>query len=68
MVHSFEGVIKADGQVVLDKEIKLNHTHRAIVTILDDMDVMDVTLMSEDALAEDWTRSVEDAAWAHLQY
>lgn len=36
-------------------------------TILDEADVSDVTLMSEDALAEDWTRPEEDAAWAYLQ-
>lgn len=68
MVHSFEAIIKADGQVVLDKELRLKHSHRAIVTILDDEDVSDVTLMSEDALAKDWTRPEEDAAWSHLQF
>jgi hypothetical protein len=67
MVHSVEAIIKADGQVVLNKKIKLKHTYRAIVTILDEAEVSDVTLMSEDALAEDWTRPEEDAAWAHLQ-
>ena len=55
MVRSIEATIKIDGQVVLDEEIKLKRSHRAIVTILDENEVEDVTLMSEDA------------AWAHLQ-
>jgi hypothetical protein len=67
MVRSIEAIIKTDGQVVLDEEIKLKRSHRAIVTILDENDVSDVTLMSEDALAKDWNRPEEDAAWAHLQ-
>jgi hypothetical protein len=27
----------------------------------------EVTLLSEAALAEDWNRPEEDAAWSHLQ-
>ena len=67
MVRSIEATIKIDGPVVLDKEIKLERSHRAIVTILDENGVSDVALMSEDALAKDWNRPEEDVAWAHLQ-
>ena len=62
MVRSIEANIKPDGQVVLDKKIKLDHAHRAIVTILDETACADVTLMSEAALAKDWSRPEEDTA------
>jgi len=40
------------------------------VTILDEEPApltLEPTLLSERALAEDWNRPEEDAAWAHLQ-
>jgi len=41
---------------------------RALVTILDEAPIIHETaLLSEAALAEDWNRAEEDAAWAHLQ-
>jgi len=43
---------------------------RVLVTILDEEQVFpvdEVTLLSEAALAEDWNRPEEDAAWSHLQ-
>ena len=41
---------------------------RALVTILEDApDINDTALLSEAALAEDWNRAEEDAAWAYLQ-
>ena len=41
---------------------------RALVTILEEAPtVNDAALLSEAALAEDWNRAEEDAAWAHLQ-
>lgn len=67
MVHSVEAIIQTDGQVVLDTKITLSYAHRAIVTILDEPDITGISLMSEKALAMDWDRPEEDAAWAHLQ-
>ncbi len=67
MIRSIEAIIKADGEIVLNRKIRLKHSHRAIVTILDEADAPDVTLMSEDALGKDWNRLEEDAAWSHLQ-
>jgi hypothetical protein len=43
---------------------------RALVTILEDRRVAgpsESALLSEAALAEDWDRPEEDAAWSHLQ-
>jgi len=42
-------------------------SRRALVTILDEEAVSDTAILSEAALAEDWDRPEEDAAWAHLQ-
>jgi hypothetical protein len=60
-------IIKADGEIVLNRKIRLTHAYRAIVTILDEADVPDVTLMSEAAFGKDWNRPEEDAAWSHSQ-
>jgi len=67
MLHSVEAIIKSDGQVILNKKIRLQGTHRAIVTILNEGDISNATFLSEDALAKDWNRPEEDEAWAHLQ-
>ena len=43
---------------------------RAFVTVLADeptITVPETALLSEAALAEDWNRPEEDAAWSHLQ-
>lgn len=39
---------------------------RALLTILEPV-AGDAALLAEKALAEDWLRLEEDAAWAHLQ-
>ena len=67
MVQSFEAVIEPDGSVQIDHVIRLEKSHRAIVTILDEPAIEEVTTLSENALAEDWLRPEEDEAWAHLQ-
>jgi predicted RNase H-like HicB family nuclease len=52
----------------LDGEIiKLEKPHRAIVTILEEASIEEISLLSEQALAEDWLKPEEDEAWAHLQ-
>ena len=67
MIQSIEATISSDGQIVMNRPVSLKYTHRAIVTILDDPALDEVTLLSEGALAEDWLREEEDKAWAHLQ-
>ena len=67
MIQSIEATISSDGQVVMSRQVSLKYARRAIVTILDDPALEDVTLLSESALAEDWLRQEEDEAWAHLQ-
>ena len=67
MVQSFEAIIGSDGRVLMSQRVNLRHPHRAIVTILDELAVDEVTLFSEAVLAKDWSREEEDEAWAHLQ-
>ena len=69
MLRTVEAVIEADGQVRLLEEVDVSGPRRALVTILDESaDEPNLTaLLSEAALAEDWNREEEDAAWQHLQ-
>jgi hypothetical protein len=70
MPRSIEATIDADGHIRLKEDVHLSGPRRAIVTILDDAafaDADETALLSERALAVDWDRSEEDAAWSHLQ-
>ena len=57
------------GTVHLLQPQRLDRSHRAIVTIMSDEPVgaYKAALFSEAALAGDWNRPEEDAAWAYLQ-
>ncbi len=67
MLTSIEAIVDKDGAVRLSKPVRLDHPCRAIVTIMEDPAVTGGTLLSEPALAKDWDRPEEDAAWSHLQ-
>ncbi len=68
MIRTVEAVIDEHGTVRLLQDIRLPASRRAIVTILeDDASPVETALLSEMALAEDWSRPEEEAAWAHLQ-
>lgn len=70
MNRTVEAMIDEQGKVRLLEEIRLPAARHAIVTILEDepaMHLSETALLSEPALAEDWNRPEEDAAWAHLQ-
>jgi hypothetical protein len=67
-MKTVEAVIKPNGEVRLVEPVHVSSPCRALVTILEEAPTMDDTaLLSEAALAEDWNRAEEDAAWAHLQ-
>jgi hypothetical protein len=53
MTQSYQGSIDENGNIRLDKSAMI--------------DSLETALLSEKALAEDWNRPEEDAAWAHLQ-
>jgi hypothetical protein len=67
-MKTVEAIIETDGKVHLVEPIHVPTPCRALVTILEEAPtVNDAALLSEAALAEDWNRAEEDAAWAHLQ-
>ena len=70
MIQTVEATIDTDGVVRLLVPIPLESPRRALVTILDEEPTAptnESALLSESALAEDWNRPEEDAAWSYLQ-
>ncbi|MCX6909153.1 MAG: hypothetical protein NTY01_14075 [Verrucomicrobia bacterium] len=70
MIQTHEAVIDEDGVVRLLEDVHVPAARRALVTILEEepgAHPAETALLSEAALAEDWNRPEEDAAWAHLQ-
>jgi hypothetical protein len=68
MLRTLEAVIDEQGNVRLLVPVRLPAERRALVTILEEESgVSETALLSEAALAEDWNRPEEDAAWSHLQ-
>jgi hypothetical protein len=70
MIRTVEAVIDEQGRVRLLESVPLSSPRRALVTILEEEPaglVQEITLLSEAALARDWERPEEDAAWSHLQ-
>jgi hypothetical protein len=70
MLQTVEAVIDEQGQVRLLESVTLSAARRALVIILEEMpstSTHELALLSEQALAEDWNRPKEDAAWSHLQ-
>jgi hypothetical protein len=67
-MKTVEAIIETNGEVRLVEPVHLLSPSRALVTILEEAPtVYDSALLSEAALAEDWNRAEEDAAWAYLQ-
>ena len=70
MIRTIEATIDEQGTVHLLETVHLPAARRALVTILEDEPAAhphEMALLSEAALAEDWNRPEEDAAWSHLQ-
>jgi hypothetical protein len=70
MIQTVEGVIDTNGIVRLVETVPLSGPRRALVMILDEEPGTypnETALLSEAALAEDWNRPEEDAAWSYLQ-
>lgn len=70
MIRTVEAVVSEEGKVRLLEEVRLPAARRAFVTILEEdprLIAGEAALLSEQALAEDWSRPEEDEAWSHLQ-
>jgi len=67
-MRTVEAIIQPSGEVRLVEPVHVPSPRRALVTILEEEpQVHDAARLSAAALAEDWSRPEEDAAWAHLQ-
>ena len=69
MIQTVEAVIDATGRVRLLGEVRVDAPRRALVTVLEEPAALpgEAVLLAEPALAADWSRPEEDAAWSHLQ-
>ncbi|MEX2197490.1 MAG: hypothetical protein WD886_01670, partial [Burkholderiales bacterium] len=70
MIRKVEAVVDEQGTVRLKETVRLVAPRRAVVTIFDEDEATEAdasALLSEPALARDWNRPEEDAAWSHLQ-
>ncbi len=69
MIRTVEAVIDEQNNVRLLEPVQLPAPRRAFVIILDEpaFDIPETALLSEPALAADWNRPEEDAAWSYLQ-
>lgn len=69
MIQTVEAVVDTDGRVRLLGAVNVASPRRALVTVLEEPAVIpgEAALLAEAALAADWSRPEEDAAWLHLQ-
>ena len=73
MLKTYEAVLEPDGHLHFLEAIpaKDKVAQRVLVTFTQETEQVDTALcgasLSEMALAEDWSRHEEDAAWSHLQ-
>ena len=73
MLQTYEAVLQPNGKLqFLDLTVTSTLTpRRVLVTFTEEFAAADTALcgatLSESALAQDWQREEEDAAWAHLQ-
>ena len=63
IIQTVEAVVDASGHVRLLGELRVDGPRRALVTVLDEP----ANVPGEAALAVDWSRPEEDAAWSYLQ-
>jgi len=67
-MKTVEAILGPNGEVRLTEPVAVLSPRRVLVTILEEAPTAhDAALLGEAALAEDWNRTEEDAAWAHLQ-
>jgi hypothetical protein len=69
MIQTVEAVVDEQGRVRLLGPVQVDGLRRALVTVLDEPAEVpgEAALLAEAALAADWNRPEEDAAWSHLQ-
>lgn len=69
MLQTYEDIIDQEGKLRLIDPVALPKSRRVIITILnEDIDdsSLGLTLLSETALAREWSQPEENEAWQHL--
>jgi len=68
MIQTVEAIVDSSGHVQLLGTLRVAGPCRAFVTVLEEPpSAGEAALLAEAALATDWLRPEEDAAWSHLQ-
>lgn len=69
MIQTVEAIVDPSGRVRLLRDVTIAGPRRALVTVLEEAAAApgEAALLAEAALAADWSRPEEDAAWSHLQ-
>lgn len=69
MIQTVKAVIDSDDRIRLLEPVQLTGPRRALLTIFDESNLTneETALLSEAALAVDWNRPEEDAAWVQLR-
>ena len=69
MIQTVEAVVDEQGAIRLLGKVVPGAPRRALVTVLAEPAIVpgEAALLAEPALAVDWLRPEEDAAWSHLQ-
>ena len=69
MLQTYRGIIDQDGKLKILEDVQLPRSRQVILTILDDEptdDLINLAVLSESALAEDWERPEEDESMVTL--
>ncbi len=69
MLLTVEGILEAEGRLRLLEPVEVAGPRRVMVTFLDESAADERTcpaVVSEPALARDWEKPEEVAAWSHL--
>lgn len=65
MMQAVRATIDAQGHVYYAEPVRVDAPRQALVIFLDEGN--ETALLAQSALAVDWLKPEEDAAWAHLQ-
>ena len=66
MKPTIEAEVDADGNIRPKEPVSLPPGSRVLITVLSAPDASETALLSEAALAADWSRPEEDSAWSVL--
>ena len=65
MMQAVRATIDPQGHIHYTEPVRVDAPRQALVIFLDEGN--ETALLAQSALASDWLKPEEDAAWAHLQ-